>query len=182
MTKIDDISKSLSLCGKILLHTFVGVEEVRSHFLAPKLVSLPNYSHPDSLETVSWVQLTPNLLLEHLFADKLDDQFGQAILAMLRFWSRLLLKCIPNLYYHHHNHMHKLRPCIQLLDYLADLALDRGGERIACFQPPTKLVVAQFRTKWGIAGTFPSTVWGSVGSEGGKFEKEQINLQNRNMQ
>ena len=47
VTKIDDISKSLSLCGKILLHTFVGVEEVRSHFLAPKLVSLSDYSHPD---------------------------------------------------------------------------------------------------------------------------------------
>ena len=43
----------LSLCGKILPHTFVCVEEVRSHFLAPKLVSLSDYSHPDSLETVS---------------------------------------------------------------------------------------------------------------------------------
>ena len=30
--------------------------------------------------------------------------------------------------------------------------------RVALFQPPTKLVVAQFRIFWAIAGAFPSTL------------------------
>ena len=30
--------------------------------------------------------------------------------------------------------------------------------RVALFQPPTKLVVAQFRIFWAIAGTFPYTL------------------------
>ena len=35
--------------------------------------------------------------------------------------------------------------------------------RVALFQPPTKMVVAQFQIFWAIAGAFLSTFWGSFG-------------------
>ena len=60
----------------------------------------------------------------------------------------------PNLCYHHHDHMHKLPPRIQLLDYLVDLALDPNlvhlpSDSVSAAVAAVCILICQFQTNDG---------------------------------
>ena len=66
----------------------------------------------------------------------------------------------PNLCYHHHDHMHKLPPRIQLLDYLVDLALDPNlvhlpSDSVSAAFAAVCILICQFQTN---AGDFKTNI------------------------
>ena len=98
--------------------------------------------------------MTINLLLEHLLVDILNDQFGQANFGNAKILMAPITEIDPNLCYHHHDHMHKLPPRIQLLDYLVDLALDPNlvhlpSDSVSAAVAAVCILICQFQTNDG---------------------------------